>query len=326
MADHDHSYKLLFAQPEMVDHLLRHLSRREKWIAELDLSTLASVPAHRLSDDLRERENDIVWKVQWAGGWVYLMIEFQSSDDPWMAVRVMAYQALLYQDLIRQKIVKRPGDLPAVTAIVLYNGEAAWNATQEIAELIGEHPDGLDLYLPRLRFILVDISRLKPWELRQRDNLAVQVFRMEKCRTEEQVERELLGLFEELAKPGRSELMRAFLTWLRRVRLPSRFPGLELSILRQEEKNAMLEERVQGWIQKWLAQGRQEGLLTGRKEGEAETLAQLIEYKFGPLAADLRKRIQAADSSKRREWMRRILTATRLEEIFDPSDSQSVQT
>ncbi|MEE8586358.1 MAG: hypothetical protein V3T83_16045 [Acidobacteriota bacterium] len=39
MADHDHSYKLLFSQAEMVAHLLRHLARREKWIAELDLST-----------------------------------------------------------------------------------------------------------------------------------------------------------------------------------------------------------------------------------------------------------------------------------------------
>ena len=67
MADHDHSYKLLFSQAEMVAHLLRHLARREKWIAELDLLTLEPVPAHHLSDDLRERENDIVWRVQWPG-------------------------------------------------------------------------------------------------------------------------------------------------------------------------------------------------------------------------------------------------------------------
>ncbi|MEE8584179.1 MAG: Rpn family recombination-promoting nuclease/putative transposase, partial [Acidobacteriota bacterium] len=150
----------------------------------------------------------------------YLMIEFQSSDDPWMAVRVMGYQALLYQDLIRHKQAGRPGDLPAVVAIVLYNGEDAWKAVQQIAELIGKVPDGLEPYLPRLRFILVDINRLKPWELKPADNLAVQLYRLERSRRLKKIERVLLGLFEELTRPGRSELLRAFLTWLRRVRMP----------------------------------------------------------------------------------------------------------
>ena len=246
-----------------------------------------------------------------------------------MAVRVMAYQALLYQDLIRLKRSGRPGDLPAVFAIVLYNGEEAWKAAQQIAELIGKVPEGLEPYLPRLRFILVDINRLKPWELKPADNLAVQLYRLEKSRRLKKIERVLLGLFEELTRPGRSELLRAFLTWLRRVRMPSRFPGLELPDLRQEEKSAMLAERVQRWTQEWMAKGRQEGLKKGLKEGhqagfkegEAATLTRQLEYKFGSLAIDHRKRIRAADSSKLQEWTRRILTAGRLEEVFDPVDS-----
>ncbi len=184
-------------------------------------------------------------------------------------------------------------------------------------------PQGIRRRLPRLSFILIDIGRLKPSELKQTGNLAVQLYRLEQSKSQDEVERELLGLFEELGRPGRSELMRAFLTWLRRVRLPSRFPGLELPTLRQEEKSAMLAERVQKWRQELIAQGRQEGLQTGRKEGEAATLSRLIEYKFGPLAVGHRERIRAADSSKLQEWARRILTAGRLEEVFDPSEMQS---
>ena len=208
-----------------------------------------------------------------------------------------------------------------MVAIVLYNGEEAWKAAQQIAELIGKVPEGLEHYLPRLRFILVDINRLKPWELKPADNLAVQLYRLERSRRLKKIERVLLGLFEELTRPGRSELLRAFLTWLRRVRMPSRFPGLELPDLRHEEKSAMLEERVQRWTQEWIAKGHQAGL----KEGQAATLIQLLEYKFGPLAAGHRKRIRAADSRKLQEWTRRILTAGRLEEVFDPPDSASVQ-
>ena len=35
----------------------------------------------------------IIWRVRVAGEWlyVYLLIEFQSRIDPWMAVRVMVY-------------------------------------------------------------------------------------------------------------------------------------------------------------------------------------------------------------------------------------------
>ena len=125
--------------------------------------------------------------------------------------------------------------------------------------MIGKVPEGLEPCLPRLRFILVDINRLKPWELKPADNLAVQLYRLERSRRLKKIERVLLGLFEELTRPGRSELLRAFLTWLRRVRMPSRFPGLELPALRHEEKSAMLEERVQRWTQEWREEGREYG-------------------------------------------------------------------
>ncbi|QWF72539.1 Rpn family recombination-promoting nuclease/putative transposase [Methylomonas paludis] len=39
--------------------------------------------------------------------YVYLLLEFQSSIDHFMAVRILGYLALLYQDLIRsEKLTK----------------------------------------------------------------------------------------------------------------------------------------------------------------------------------------------------------------------------
>jgi len=62
--DHDHSYKLLFTHPEMVADLLRGFVR-EDWVAELDFSTLEKAGGSYVSDDLREREDDIIWRVCW---------------------------------------------------------------------------------------------------------------------------------------------------------------------------------------------------------------------------------------------------------------------
>ncbi len=61
----------------------------------------------------------------------YLLIEFQSSVDKYMALRMMVYQGLLYQDLIRQGAVLSEGRLPPVLPIVLYNGSQRWTAATE---------------------------------------------------------------------------------------------------------------------------------------------------------------------------------------------------
>ena len=46
--------------------------------------------------------------------YVYLLLEFQSDVDPWMAVRLLVYVGLLYQDLIRAGCLTPDGCLPPV--------------------------------------------------------------------------------------------------------------------------------------------------------------------------------------------------------------------
>ena len=125
-AEHDHSYKLLFSHPEMVRDLLRGFVN-EPWLAELDLDTLEKVSGSYVADDLRDREDDVIWRVRFHDRWLYLylLLEFQSTVDPWMAVRILTYLGLLYQDLARQPTTTRK--LPPVLPIVLYNAPSRWN-------------------------------------------------------------------------------------------------------------------------------------------------------------------------------------------------------
>ncbi|WPL12175.1 MULTISPECIES: hypothetical protein [Thiorhodovibrio] len=48
-----------------------------------------------------------------------MLLEFQSSIDHWMAVRIPTYIGLLYQDLIRAETVKVGDQLPPVLPVVL---------------------------------------------------------------------------------------------------------------------------------------------------------------------------------------------------------------
>jgi predicted transposase YdaD len=115
----------------------------EDWVAELDFSTLEQYPASYITEDLRLRENDIVWRMRHGGDWmyIYLIMEFQSQPDPWMAIRMLVYVGLLCQRLVKDEQVTQSGKLPPIFPLVLYNGKRAWRAAETTMELIEALPE-----------------------------------------------------------------------------------------------------------------------------------------------------------------------------------------
>ncbi len=76
-----------------------------EWVAALDLESLEKMNGSYVTDDLRGRHGDAVWRIRWGEDWlyVYLLLEFQSSVDRFMALRIMVYTGLLHQDLIQPR-------------------------------------------------------------------------------------------------------------------------------------------------------------------------------------------------------------------------------
>jgi hypothetical protein len=177
---HDTSYKLLFSAPELVRDLVLGFIPDE-WLHSLDYGTLEKMPGSYVTDDLRNRADDVVWRVRAGEQWVYLyiLIEFQSTIDPFMAVRVMTYVGLLYQDLIRAKDILPGKKLPPVLPIVLYNGDAKWTAATDVAALIPRVPGLVSKYLPKLEYLLIDESQYNEAELSKLHNLVAAVIRFE---------------------------------------------------------------------------------------------------------------------------------------------------
>ncbi len=155
---HDGSYRRLFSHAVMVEDLIRRYVA-PPWLDRLDFSTLEMVPAHYVSDELEQRESDVVWRLRYgpSGDWfyVYLLIEFQSGVFHFMAIRVLSYIMLLYEDLIRKKRLTRSGKLPPVVPIVLYNGDRRWTAPLQVSELIESLP-GFRRHLPAFEYLVID--------------------------------------------------------------------------------------------------------------------------------------------------------------------------
>lgn len=316
--DHDHAYKRLFSQPELVADLLRGFVH-ESWVDQLNLTTLEPVSATYVSDDLREREDDVVWRARWGEGWlyVYLLLEFQSTVDRYMAVRLLTYLGLLYQDLIKADATTAEGLLPPVLPVVLYNGEQRWRAPTEVAELIATVPGGLEAYRPDFQYLLLDEGAYVDPELAASRNLAAAVFRMENSRRPEDLQAVVGRLREWLQAPEQRDLRRAFSVWLGRVLIPGRFGGANLPPTNDlEEMETMLAERVKEWQQEWKEQGLEEGLEQGRQQGEARVLINLLEAKFGQLTSEQRRRIEEADTETLLAWSGRVLTGESVEEVL----------
>ena len=78
--NYDSQYKELFRNPTVVAELLKSFVA-EKFIHDLDFSTLERDPLDFLTKRLRRRETDIVYKINFKGDpiYIYLLMEFQSS-------------------------------------------------------------------------------------------------------------------------------------------------------------------------------------------------------------------------------------------------------
>jgi hypothetical protein len=63
-------YKYLFLHANMVEDLLRGFVK-EDWVEELDFMTLEKVSGSYVSDDLRDRADDIVWWIRWGQDCLY---------------------------------------------------------------------------------------------------------------------------------------------------------------------------------------------------------------------------------------------------------------
>ena len=111
----DPMYRRLFAFPRMVEDLLRAVAAGG-WIDAVDFGTLRKLPADHVGNHGQQRRGDAVWRVGFQDRWLYLLIllEFQSSVDARMALRILEYTALLYRELDRQNELGAPRRWPAV--------------------------------------------------------------------------------------------------------------------------------------------------------------------------------------------------------------------
>src|SRR5919106_509190 len=258
---HDRSYRHLFSQPRIVEDLLRRFVPGP-WAGELDFTTLERLNASYVSDRLQSRESDVVWRLRLSRAPVhlYLLVEFQSKPQRFMAVRQMAYTGLFLQQLIKLGELAPGKLLPLVLTVVVYNGKIRWPAPQELADLVWAQLVGLEMFIPRLRYLLIEVHKIPPSLLRGR-NLVALLIRLERSRTRSELRRTVRQLIAALQGPEDGSLRQAFLVWLRHVLLPGKSEEDIPELVDLEDFRVMLIETVKKWEAQLHKEGQRDLLL-----------------------------------------------------------------
>ena len=294
---HDAAYKAMYSHPRVICDLLRACAfapdhgLRPATLAALDLSSLHKLPAEWVTEGFQRRYGDQVWAIRWrrcrpeedkALESLLLLLEFQSREEPGMALRILGYTLELYRDLDTRGVVRRGGPWPRVLPIVVHNGASPWTAPTRVSDRIAPPPEsvpaGGDLpeFQPAQAFLLLDFATCRPDDWPAGNVVALQVG-FERARSPE----DLAPLLCALLAVEDEGLRRTLYRWVRLLRERHR---LELPPLEEveamgslDEFRSGLDERVKGWTEQWLAEGRE--------QGQRALLQRQAEVKFGAGAA-----------------------------------------
>ena len=305
----DPIYKRLYAFARMVEDLLRTLFAPDELDADYD--TLEKLSTEYVGDAFQRRHGDTAWRLRTRGAkdWLHVlvMLEFQSTTDTAMALRVLEYTALLYNELLRNGKAT-PDALPPVLPIVLYNGGAPWTPAKEMRKLIAA-PRALAPYQPSQRHVVLD-QRHAPAEDFKLHELTWAVAQLERSRTADDLAQIVRRLAALLAGASAFELRRTFSDWMWELWRPlvgddpAQRPPKDLDL---EDMAMSLVDRVAEWPKQYIEQGREQGISLGREEGislgierERQLLRRIAATRFDSATADRLAAAIAAEADPER--------------------------
>jgi hypothetical protein len=322
--DHDLGYKQLFSHPELVRDLLAGFTAFDCF-RTLAPSAFERVNASYVSERFSERHGDMVWRVHVSDQvlYVYLLLEFQSHAERWMALRMQVYVGLLYQDLAKRREFGPQGTLPPVLPLVFYNGTAPWTASAELRELVAAGPSGLDAFQASQRYLLIDQRSLDPAKLPQARNVVAELFRLELSDSADILIDVTTTLAAWLGGEEQSSLRRSIAAWI--VNLQKReFGGVSF-----DDIEALLEGTTMGerfvrkyatWADAIEDKGMQRGLAQAREEAVEKLrflLKRLLQQRFGDLPPLVVVRLDQAAEADLERWIERVVNAGTVEAVLD---------
>ncbi len=166
---HDKLVKRLLSNPEAAKDILSlYLPKEVLDIA--DLSCLKMQKDSFIDDEYRTYAVDILYKTKFQNseGYIWCLIEHQSSSDPWMPVRIFKYIGLIWDHIRKQSRPSRIVFIPLIYPLIIYQGDKPYEHSLTLSDLI--QPEATKNIFETLfvkPFSMVDLSVIPDETLRK---------------------------------------------------------------------------------------------------------------------------------------------------------------
>ena len=319
---HDALFCQVFSDPRHAEGELRALLPADIG-QQVAWHTLERLPATYKDVAHGDRHADLLFGVEIGGepALLYLLLEHKSASDRRTALQLLGYVFRILQQYDRENPLEE--QLPPILAMVVYHGARGWRRGTELLDLFRLNAVTGPLlapYLPQLRFLLDDLSKVTPDELAARTQTAMAhlvlgcLQRLSEGGDLGQVIRDLQGVFHAARTAADTgALLAAVLSYIARVR---DLAHDDLRAIIRVELGPDLEQDMTSTYDQLINEGRQQGLAQGLAQGKAETLLRMIGKRFGEPSTEIVARVQAADVETLDRWVLRFVDAGSLDEVF----------
>jgi predicted transposase/invertase (TIGR01784 family) len=264
---HDNWYTLLFNDPTIIEELLRSFVH-EEFVNDLDFSVIKKINTKYVSPSEKSRQADEVFEIKSKSGhsaYIYIFIEFQSTVDRFMALRMGRYMFESYQEM---QSLKKSEYLNPSFPILLYNGDQKWTAPESFSELL--IPSSIPKeYLPEFRYFKIAINEIPKRDLVKIRNAIAAVFYVEGSSPKElsKNRQELVSLLASVMKKDGSAIVNVLLD---RIHSTLKLPKTSRAIATIEDlikESGMWEENVKKWEAEVFEKGEKMGVKKGVEQG-----------------------------------------------------------
>lgn len=289
---HDKSYKDLYSKKEIALDLFKNMIK-EDWAKEITVENLSLVNKSFVTSDYEETECDIVYqaKIKDTEIFFYILLEFQSTIDYRMPLRLLFYMCEILRDYSKNANHKKYDKnlkIPAIIPIVLYNGQEVWQVPREFRKIIYNEKMFKNSLL-NFQYDLIDINNgFTEEELIKSKNVSAAIFLLDQKIDAIQFLQRIKAIaifFDALSEVE----MRAIKHWIKNT-IDNQLAESAIKILesKREDVEVMVannmfiltefrEKAEKEGLQMGLKQGLEQGVKQGIEQGVKQGIKQGIE-------------------------------------------------
>nr|VFJ86390.1 MAG: hypothetical protein BECKH772A_GA0070896_1000143 [Candidatus Kentron sp. H]VFJ88263.1 MAG: hypothetical protein BECKH772B_GA0070898_1000135 [Candidatus Kentron sp. H]VFJ95485.1 MAG: hypothetical protein BECKH772C_GA0070978_1000243 [Candidatus Kentron sp. H] len=244
---------------------------------------------------VEDRRADLVVKLRDISGEGFLLhMEIQNNNDSTMPIRMMRYMTDI--------LLAHPG-LPLRQYLIYIGSEPL------------TMPDRVDGPGFHYRYGLLDMRTLDCRHLLEKDTPDALVLAI-LCDFGDHDPQAVVNHIYARLRALLGNRPKQFREYLYILHLLSTNRNLEKQIEEAQKMLTRIDVERMPFYQLGMEKGMAQGMELGHGKGEAAFLTRLLDYKFGALAPEIRRRVENARPEELAAWGQKVLSATTLDEVF----------